>query len=77
MVMRWLKEWPECFMQMSQWIAEVRISYFCSPCYYLFLMCRGNSSIKKLSLWDLKICLMLSSGFSLEQIQERQSLKLE
>ena len=25
-VWRWIKEWPECFKQMSQWIAEVRIS---------------------------------------------------
>ena len=22
-VLRWIKEWPECFKQMSQWIAEV------------------------------------------------------
>ncbi|XP_064386880.1 prostaglandin reductase 1-like [Halichondria panicea] len=27
MVMRWLKEWPECFMQMSQWIAEGKLKY--------------------------------------------------
>ena len=24
-VNRWLKEWPVCFKQMSQWIAEVQV----------------------------------------------------
>ena len=42
-----------------------------------FIMCRRNLSMKKLSLWDLTICLMLSLGCSLERIQERQSSKPE
>ena len=36
-VHRWIKEWPECFKQMSEWIAEV--SDCVSVDYVLLCVC--------------------------------------
>ena len=49
-VTRWLKEWPECFKQMSQWISEVAVLVINSiliPYYDLDWIC-ASKVIEKL-----------------------------